>query len=221
MATPTKRRRKNDFQPSPAPVRSLDFFFGKQREQQFNPVKADSSAPSTQDANGQSTDLALLADEELARHLQEEWDKEAGNEVKAACASVREETEAKDEPAVNETSKVAAQPVSNICDVSKEKQVLSLQSVSSPADDITTSVPFDETPLSFDPQKYIPDLQKSWTVTGNEASYGLLSRAFVLINSTQSRIKIVDTLTNLLRTLIEANPKSLLSAVGCSKSRVT
>ena len=35
----------------------------------------------------------------------------------------------------------------------------------------------------------------------------------MLVNSTQSRIKIVDTLVNLLRVIIEADPKSLLPTV--------
>lgn len=35
----------------------------------------------------------------------------------------------------------------------------------------------------------------------------------MLVNSTQSRIKIVDTLVNLLRTIIEGDPDSLLPTV--------
>ena len=97
--------------------------------------------------------------------------------------------------------------------VVNEKAILSLQSVASSEDDITTRIPFDDHPLTFDPQQYIPRLRRCWEATGNDASYGILSHAFVLINSTQSRIKIVDTLTNFLRTLIEGDSGSLLSAV--------
>ena len=77
MASPAKKRRKNDFQASPKQVRGLDFFFGKQSAN----ATQDSVAPSipakpTSDRDG--ADKANLTDEELARKLQREWDREAG-----------------------------------------------------------------------------------------------------------------------------------------------
>jgi hypothetical protein len=93
------------------------------------------------------------------------------------------------------------------------KNNLSLQSTGSAEDEISSKIPFDESPLTFDPQKYVPDLQKHWAAEDGNASYALLTRCFVLVNSTQSRIKIVDTLVNLLRTLIEGDPTSLLPTV--------
>ncbi|KAK6332814.1 hypothetical protein TWF696_002836 [Orbilia brochopaga] len=77
-------------------------------------------------------------------------------------------------------------------------------------DNLVDELPFDKDPLSFSPEDYrslvasLPD---------GKLTYGLLTRAFVLINSTRSRIKIVDTLTNFLRTVIACDPASLLPAV--------
>ena len=209
--TPTKRRRRNDFQPPPQPVRSLDFFFGKQKGAQVvaQKPKDDATISSQEPVDGDKTTPPPLTDEELARQLQEEWNRQDDNQAETATSSPLEnQTQQVDGSNVrkNEKLPIPTQP-------KVEKATLSLQSVSSTEDDITTRVPFDEPPLSFDPQKYIADLEKSWTRTGNEASYGLLCHAFVLINSTPKRIKIVNTLTNFLRTIIEGDPKSLLSAV--------
>ena len=93
------------------------------------------------------------------------------------------------------------------------KKTLSLQSAGSAEDTITSSIPFDESPLIFEPSKYVADLQSHWSAEGGSASYALLTRCFVLVNSTQSRIKIVDTLVNLLRVIIEGDSSSLLPTV--------
>lgn len=65
-----------------------------------------------------------------------------------------------------------------------------------------TKIPFDTDPFAFDPSAY-----------RTPVTYALLVRALILASSTRSRIKIVDTLTNLLRTIILSDPSSLLSAV--------
>lgn len=95
----------------------------------------------------------------------------------------------------------------------REKTTLSLQAASSAEDAVTSNIPFDESPLTFEPLKYITDLQDIWATEGGNVSYSLLTRCFVLINGTQSRIKIVDTLVNLLRVIIEGDPSSLLPTV--------
>lgn len=95
----------------------------------------------------------------------------------------------------------------------KGPKTLSLQSAGSAEDTITSTIPFDESPLIFDPSKYVTKLQGHWEAEGGNASYALLTRCFVLVNSTQSRIKIVDTLVNLLRVIIEGDPSSLLPTV--------
>jgi DNA ligase-1 len=95
----------------------------------------------------------------------------------------------------------------------RSNNTLSLQSTASAEDIISSNVPFDENPLTFNPSKYVAELQGHWAAEGGDASYAILIRCFVLVNSTQSRIKIVDTLVNLLRVIIEADPKSLLPTV--------
>ena len=98
----------------------------------------------------------------------------------------------------------------------KGKGTLSLQSVASSVDSVSESIPFDQSPLTFDPGDYVPALKAHWEKDDGNASYALLTRCFVLINGTASRIKIVDTLVNCLRVLIEADPGSLLPAVGAT-----
>jgi DNA ligase 1 len=96
----------------------------------------------------------------------------------------------------------------------KAKSTLSLQSIAASVDTISGSIPFDESPLTFEPEKYVPLLRDHWAKDGGNASYALLTRCFVLVNGTTSRIKIVDTFVNCLRVLIEGDPESLLPAVS-------
>jgi DNA ligase-1 len=98
---------------------------------------------------------------------------------------------------------------------------LLLQATGSSEDLISLEIPFDENPLTFDPKRYIPDLRTHWATHGQEASYALLTRCFVLVNGTQSRIKIVDTLVNFLRTIIEGDPDSLLPAVWLATNSIS
>ena len=91
---------------------------------------------------------------------------------------------------------------------------LSLQSTASAEDAVSLTIPFDENQLSFQPSKYVSELRRHWASGGGDASYALLTRCFVLVNSTTSRIKIVDNLVNFLRVVIEADPDSLLPAVS-------
>lgn len=102
-----------------------------------------------------------------------------------------------------------------------KKNTLSLQSATADDDSITYEIPFNESPLIFDPQKYIPELQKQWAIQGGKATYALLTHSFILINSTASRIKIVDTLVNTLRVIIEADPESLLPAVWLATNSIS
>jgi DNA ligase-1 len=102
-----------------------------------------------------------------------------------------------------------------------KKNTLSLQSAAAEEDSTSYNVPFDQSPLTFDPQQYIPDLKKQWAKQeGGHITYALLTQGFILINSTQSRIKIVDTLVNLLRTIIEGDPESLLPAVWLATNSI-
>jgi hypothetical protein len=80
MPPPAKRRRKNDFQPSTKPVRSLGFFFNKRKKDATLSSKDDSinsdkgtagNTPAPAPPVGES-----WTDEDIARHLQEEWNEQ-------------------------------------------------------------------------------------------------------------------------------------------------
>ena len=193
-----------------------------------------SEGPLIEDGNSQ------LTDEELARRLQAEWLKEdsANSQQSAAkastppavtspqeCSTVEPRHEAgidtqgetsvqlsSDGPNDSKSNLARERPEEGL--LKPEEEVLALQSSGSDDEDIATTIPFDEHPLTFEPSKYLEELKRQWQSIGGEASYGLLTRAFVLINSTTSRIKTVDTLVNFLRLLIEGDPESLLPAVS-------
>ncbi|TLD20032.1 ATP-dependent DNA ligase [Venturia nashicola] len=259
MSSPAKKRKTNSYKPSSQPVRSLDYFFAKQKDAaKPNPlaerVKTEGEDASSGDAHAsrigkshekeddlhlEGTSANVLSDEELARRLQEEWDKEdeaviaqtngggvQGRERvedinKEERGGKAEEIAAKEEgrpPDKVASSSFFAKPQGNS---DKNKGTLSLQSTAADEDTVTANIPFDEIPLTFDPAKYIPDLQKHWVTEGGNASYALLTRCFILINGTTSRIKIVDTLVNLIRCIIEGDPESLLPAVWLATNSIS
>ena len=243
MSTPTKRRKTNGFKSSPQTVGSLDFFFEKQKADsksraQEGEVRNDfiDSAPQSQKEDPHKLDDHTLTDEELARKLQLEWDQQ--DQISSDIATKKSKETNPDVPPVpgdndskelnddliarqrspshttSTVKSVGSRPESkNFADPGK-KSTLSLQSAASAEDALSSSVPFDENPLTFNPGKYLPALKSHWAKEDGDASYGLLTRCFVLVNSTQSRIKIVDTLVNFLRTIIEGDPESLLPAVS-------
>lgn len=247
MSTPNKRRKQNDGNPSPA--RSLEHFFGKQRAVQKAGKEKEQTgedlAPgsvSNGASNGQSDEA--LTDEQLARKLQAEWDAEErqqqqpnnkgdtnGNAaIKSEAAEVIQEDVATQSTQIGSPEALSkpdiveekpAKPPANAFAAMGKNSTLSLQSATGDEDTVSHSIPFDESPLTFDPQKYIPELQKQWLPEGGMATYALLTHCFVLVNSTQSRIKIVDTLTNLLRVLIEGDPESLLPAVWLATNSIS
>lgn len=102
-----------------------------------------------------------------------------------------------------------------------KKNTLSLQSATADDDTTTYDIPFDQSPLTFDPQKHIPELKKQWATDNGHATYALLTHCFVMVNSTASRIKIVDTLVNTLRVIIEGDPQSLLPAVWLATNSIS
>lgn len=239
MESPAKRRKKNDTKVSPLPARSLDFFFARQSEKALRSENPDREVQPVTDSK--PDDVALsLTDEELAKRLQEQWAREDG--VSGSQTSVAEDKSAASFNLISpkgdarptdgvtpggmgpggKSSTVPAsqqEPPASTLVVSKT-DVLGLQSLASAEDTITLTIPFDENPLTFQPSRYVPELQKHWATEGGEASYALLTRCFVLVNSTQSRIKIVDTLVNCLRTIIEGDPESLLPAVWLATNSI-
>ncbi len=240
MATPTKRRKTNGFKSSPKTVGSLEFFFGKQKEEKAESAtnkdglqeELDNAAP-TLDHEKAFHDVTAqaLADEQLARKLQLEWDSEArangqAQQLNAEASSLptRESEDSEWKPrAESERLSPITSPKKAYRNAEEKEtettapnipETLRLQSALTSKDTISSSIPFDESPLKFDPSRYLPELRRHWDSEGGHASYGLLTRCFILVNATQSRIKIVDTLVNFLRTIIEGDPDTLLPAVS-------
>ncbi|KAL8781158.1 MAG: hypothetical protein Q9213_006126 [Squamulea squamosa] len=245
MATPSKRRKTNNYKDSPQTVRSLDYFFGNKPSNSHN-----ASPPKAQDAGTEADEVLhekdtdkeqRLNDEQLARKLQEQWDAEARNdEPRSLLARERQDPGSQDynyeaeggpkhanglsqesRPCLQPEKDRDTTPIRQAVGSVTKKNTLALQSAASAEDAISSVVPFDESPMTFDPSKYLPDLQRHWATHGGEASYGLLTRCFILVNSTQSRIKIVDTLVNFLRTIIEGDPGSLLPAVWLATNAIS
>lgn len=219
MSSPAKKRKLNNgSKTASAPAKGLEYFFNKQKQ--------DASASATPQPEPTKPD-SELTDEELARKLQDEWNQEgvdsgkneAITEASNENGDVRKETpetplakaSANGDADSEQTNGDAPPTVKTSED--NGKKTLTLQSAGATEDSVTSSIPFDESPLKFDPSKYVAELQAAWKAEGGDATYALLTRCFVLVSSTQSRIRIVDTLVNCLRVLIEADPSSLLPAV--------
>ncbi|TVY43980.1 DNA ligase [Lachnellula occidentalis] len=237
MASPAKKRKLNsDSKPSSPAPRNLDYFFGKQRQTVPSRLAND-----VEQEVGGPVDSSALTDEELARKLQAEWAQEAAGgspaDHKSKNPGAGEGSNSTSVPAEVEKDTVEATVLDrNIGEINdsdvgsadvkpvidaKSKNTLSLQATGSAEDTITSNIPFDEGPLTFEPAKYIKDLQGHWEAEGGNASYALLTRCFVLVNSTQSRIRIVDTLVNLLRVIIEGDPSSLLPTVWLATNAIS
>lgn len=227
MESPSKRRKKNDSKPAPVSHRNLDFFFRKQSSLPQGVLNGTSSTEDVLVEQGQSASEQPLTDEELARKLQAEWEREDDDFQNKERDSEPEHTQGKphktEEDAKEFIAEALDQPLAqpDPQENANKTSFLGLQSTVSDEDAITLTIPFDQSPLTFDPGQYIPGLKKQWATEGGDAFYALLTRCFVLVNSTQSRIKIVDTLVNCLRVLIEADPESLLPAVWLATNSIS
>ncbi|KAK4068380.1 uncharacterized protein Triagg1_7319 [Trichoderma aggressivum f. europaeum] len=225
MSSPSKKRKLNSGKKQPAAQsKGLEYFFSKQKQ----PETLNTSVGGDGDPSSSS---AILSDEELARKLQAEWNQEVTNEVHPSSGDRNATSKDKDVGPTAETvedgstSTSASQPEISPPDTTPKKQdakkTLSLQSTGMADDTVTTSIPLDESPLTFDPSKYVKELQEYWAPENGDASYALLTRCFVLVSATTSRIKIVDTLVNCLRILIEGDPSSLLPAVWLATNSIS
>ncbi|KAF2793159.1 ATP-dependent DNA ligase [Melanomma pulvis-pyrius CBS 109.77] len=232
MSSPAKRRKKNNQNGSSQSVRGLDYFFAKQKEAAANGTantKKVDGHRTDEKAEGQAQDKSSLTDEELARQLQEEWNKEdqsggvgSSNDLYDDPEKTSRNNTTNEKPQEAEESDPATSSSNNTAPAPpKQENTLSLQSTAAGEDTISANIPFDQSPLEFEPSKYIPELRKHWASEGGHASYALLTRCFVLVNGTTSRIKIVDTLVNLLRTIIEGDPESLLPAVWLATNSIS
>lgn len=222
MASPAKKRKLNS--DSKQPSKRLEYFFAKQKQNAPDPVP---EKPEEQVATPNEQELT---DEELARKLQAEWAEEDAQAGRSNGDQARPEPEndqgieqPKPQDAGVETPETPGTPKSAPSSAFKQmgKNTLSLQSMADAEESVSATIPLDESPLTFEPAKYVPDLQKAWAAEGGNASYALLTRCFVLVGGTTKRIKTVDTLVNCVRLLIEADPASLLPAVWLATNSIS
>ncbi|KAK2590823.1 hypothetical protein QQS21_011487 [Conoideocrella luteorostrata] len=211
MSSPAKKRKLNDGgkQKGTQP-KGLEFFFAKQRQTNGET----SSSPAAELPTTTSTELT---DEELARKLQAEWDQEVVGESNNETEKPQSPPPVQSSPFDTTTLSPTTKPATSAEKADEKATVtfgstLTLQSTGVAEDTITASIPLDESPLTFEPSKYTDALRHHWAAEGGNASYALLTRCFVLVSGTTSRIKIVDTLVNCLRILIEGDPSSFLPA---------
>ncbi|KAK8101030.1 hypothetical protein PG999_011404 [Apiospora kogelbergensis] len=224
MPSPSKKRKlNNDGKQPPLPSRGLEYFFSKQKQ---NGATQQQQQQQQQPPIDQPDDDARpdheLTDEELARKLQAQWDQEDAQRARDAANPPPESSKgpgAVAKGSIDPEEKPQHAPIT--LSAQDKKGTLSLQSIATSFDTVSESIPFDESPLTFEPSKYMRSLQDHWRSEGGDASYALLTRCFILINSTSSRIKIVDTLVNCLRVLIETDPSSLLPAVWLATNSIS
>lgn len=223
MASPAKKRRLNN--DSKQPTKGLEYFFAKQKQNAPDPT------PEKPDDPAATLNEQEQTDEELARKLQAEWDEEAAQAGRSngdqaipepdTAGSVEQSEEP--QPTAVETPEAPGTPKPAPPSAFQQmgKNTLSLQSMADAEESVSAKIPLDESPLTFEPAKYIPDLQKAWAAEGGNASYALLTRCFVLVGGTTKRIKTVDTLVNCVRLLVEADPASLLPAVWLATNSIS
>lgn len=227
MPSPSKKRKLNDQSSSGVPSRGLEYFFSKQRQNgstkpKETPKDTPEATPNNHSVNGENSELT---DEELARKLQAEWDAEVQNERAAStpCPEPAKEFTPVEASKAQEVPSAVAEPSKPavVLPQAPKKNTLSLSSVANAEDTASATIPLDQSPLTFDPSEFTPQLKEQWASEGGHASYAFLTRCFVLVNGTQSRIKIVDTLVNSIRVLIEADPDSLLPAVWLATNAIS
>ncbi|RKF61290.1 DNA ligase 3 [Golovinomyces cichoracearum] len=224
------KRRKLIRDPPRAGV-GLDYFFGKQQKNLLPEISSHSNITDQLKHETEKTD------EELARQLQAEWNREdttIGAVSSAENSKQETVTLSSDIPDNStQTPKESHCPVESFKDENfktnessgvksqetLKNSTLALQASGLSNDTIASSIPFDQNPLLFNPSDYWKELQCNFAQ--EDASYALLTRCFTLINSTTSRIKIVDTLVNLLRLLIEGDPPSLLPSVWLATNAIS
>lgn len=211
MPSPSKKRKLNSENKNEKPkTKGLEYFFSKQRLRDGADVSSE-LGPLTQQDEGESSNLT---DEQLARKLQDEWDKEERTTYTEPAEPSMIDPNASAPTLRIPVIEESAVPLHEAELAEPSKSTLKLQSAGLQEDDITSSIPLDESPITFEPMKYVNALKEHWNKDGGSASYALLTRCFFLVSGTTSRIKIVDTLVNCLRILIDGDPASLLPAVS-------
>ena len=214
MSSPAKKRKRNGTEPSPQQIRSIESFFKGQATKH-----AKQAEPQPEPEPELEPTEQTLSDEALARKLQAEWNQEEG--ATPSSKDTNQPIVADSEPKQASTTPTILVDAIPAVPSPPKKNTLSLQSSAGTEDTVSLAVPFDQSPHTFDATKYATELRSHWAAEGGDASYALLTRAFMLANATTSRIKIVDTLVNFLRVLIEGDPSSLLPAVWLATNSIT
>ncbi|EYE94631.1 putative DNA ligase I [Aspergillus ruber CBS 135680] len=212
MSSPAKKRKRNTPESALQQTRSIASFFQGQATKKTEEAANSANELTDTAHNTEQT----LSDEALARKLQKEWDEEEG--------SLASTTRDPEPTTISTTETTSITPVTLTEDPkykAQKKNTLSLQPSAGTEDTVTLSIPLDQSPLTFDAASYAEELQSHWATEGGDATYALLTRAFILVNATTSRIRIVDTLVNLLRILIESDPSSVLPAVWLATNSIS
>ncbi|KAK8046920.1 DNA ligase [Apiospora saccharicola] len=193
MPSPAKKRKLNNDGKQPStPSRGLEYFFSKQK--QNGAVQQQSSTDQADGAEDAKPDHELT-DEELARKLQAQWDQEDAQRAREAADTTNQGiAPAKSESP--ETSATAAKRTTESakpCEVAPvdafnrdQKGTLSLLSLAASVDTVSESIPFDESPLDFEPAKYVHLLQDHWSseeVMRQADSSSLLPAVWLATNS--------------------------------------
>jgi DNA ligase-1 len=218
--------------------RGVDFFFKKQVEKKQAPtanggegklfVESDREdedvrrrkqeeedevfARSLQDLEGRQE----IDDEDFARRLAKDYEDEHAHATKPDIDTVSDDSEdlygqpLPKPPSENPTKQPSPQKLPS--DFQPPKLTL----------DTTTleqiyAIPLDKDPLTFNPLTDAP-IASTWSP--NLTPYAFLTHSFILINSTRSRLKIVDYLVNTLRVITYHDPASLLPLVWLTTNAI-
>ncbi|EGE09473.1 DNA ligase I [Trichophyton equinum CBS 127.97] len=159
MAGALKKKRKVDSTGPPQNTRSIASYFGAGSKAKSQPIPR--------------TEHDQLTDEQLARKLQTEWNKKSQDESGSSTPGHRatetlqeEKPRASDEVADASSSiekgSLPDTPTLTPRKENKPRGILSLQSSSMAEDTISFSLPFDLSPLEFDPHEQKEILQAHW-----------------------------------------------------------
>jgi DNA ligase 1 len=234
--SPKKKRRLET-----TPVKhSLEFFFAKQAQTPPRRVKEESTFSATRGTEDVEIQRLKqeLADEKLARELQEletaskTNDEQFARQLDEFYHSVDGDSTITDEPVTpiknkKYSGKDLDTPTPDRADKSNLERMNSLSplamKVAGKSTEIQTSlkeicaIPLDKDPLAFDPAVDAA-CADSWSP--QKTPYAFLTHAFILINSTRSRLKMVDYLVNTLRVVIHHDPLSLLPLVWLTTNAI-
>jgi DNA ligase 1 len=241
--SPAKKRKTES-----TPVKhGIDFFFKKKDQRQQQPTHSNGGEGLLfEDSDGQGEFEAQRRkqeeeDERLARELQslegqqqvddEEFARRLAKDYEVADARVdgiKEESEIQDPeedlygdtPMKKPPPDIKTEDAPTYANSSKPipqiKLTLNDSSSTTSLEEIY-AIPLDKDPLEFNPAI---DARCASTWSSQNTPYSFLTHAFIFINSTRSRLKIVDYLVNALRVVTHHDPTSLLPLVWLTTNAI-